>query len=161
MAKVKLETVPADSGLKPAGSEVGTKIIARGRGGKFTKINENTRVSTTEINQQMRADAFSIDENDPQKRTKIQAMIDHLREMALDPDPEVRMATIKAIDLYLVRVLGKPDISDQAREDLATNQVKVVVINQKPLNSPTQEYKPAERPEPKFLVAENISTDGQ
>jgi hypothetical protein len=127
----------------PSGS---TAIAARGKDGKFVKKTPSTQVSSATIKRQFQDWMLKTDEGDPKKRTDLQKIYDAALQAALDMDPDVRMATIKAQEFLMTRTWGKPDPSDEAMEAGMSSGVKVIVINQPPLSTP-----PIERPERKAL----------
>ena len=147
--KFKLEEIPVNTG--PAGT-AGTQIVARGKGGKFVK-REETRIDPKTVIQRFRTAMLSTDEKGLCDLEEIyESMMTIIREGC--SDPKMAMAATKAAEFLMNRTWGKPDPSDEVMDAQKMSGVKVVVINQQPLEKPAKEFQPVEKPEPKFLEAE-------
>jgi hypothetical protein len=156
---VKLEEMKSVNMFTTAGADVKTKIMARGKAGKFAR-KEGVKIDPR---------ALTIAFREAMLKTDSETGLSDLQEFYLslceiikrpleDTDPKAALAAVKAYEALMSRVWGKPDPSDDALEAKASGAVKVIILNQQPTGKPL-EVQPVKKLLPSFAEVTDIKTN--
>lgn len=149
--EVSLERVP----IRDTGK---TQILARGPGGKFVRLHPH-KVDPKEIIAEFNDILLDIDEKDPDKKLRLEKVILALYAAALDTNPDCRTAQVKAQELILTRVMGKPSPSPETLEALEKGSSVKVIVMQAPKVPVKQLVSTDQKTLPEFAEVAEIRTN--
>jgi hypothetical protein len=144
----------------PRGIPCGTKLIARNPDGTIARMGTR-RVDPRDVTDIWMEKLLEIDDRDADKRTRIELLFDSLFTCAttgLD-DPKNRMPAVKANEILMTRVLGKPSPAPETLEALQQGAgVKVIIVQAPPVQK-KELRNPDQKVLPEFAESEVVKTN--